>query len=31
MGIYIVLIEALNSNSGVSEKMKTVVVVAKKF
>ena len=31
MGIYIVLIEALNSNSGVSAKMKTVVVVAKKF
>lgn len=31
MGIYIVLIEALNADTGVSEKLKTVVVVARKL
>lgn len=31
MGIYIVLIEAINTNSGASEKIKTVVVVARKL
>ena len=31
IGIYIVLIEAINQNNGTTEKMKTAIVVAKKF